>query len=447
MNRLKTQLLPLLCCLPLLGCEVPATGSSDNLTPLKTSTQSLSFTGALSAWLGDGNGDDAVGTNDGTMHGVTYYADRAFSFSGTTNSYATFGSTVGNFATSNFTVILRLRTYSSRLEDVFSKRDACVHGSFVTLRINAGKLLFVLDEDTSGTNYNSLESNTVINDGAWHEIALVRNGTTVSIYVDGALDKSQSTLGITYVWNNADFMMAQSPCTGLPAGSSGFTGLMNDFVVYYKALSATELQLSSIYPQSCAELKVADPSAGDGEYTLYVGRNTLKPWTAYCQGMSGSPVEYLPLVHKSGSSNTSKFAVGGSATGTSVITDYSKLRIDPVSLQVDISDQTYSTSTGLLSYAGTAITSMPYGVAMSCATVPSQLGFANIDLGGTPFAVESTPFILQGDSSTGTTTISPDAKVVDLTGGGSCGANMPAPPISAPYNHAGGFQLPLVYAP
>ncbi|WP_257448301.1 GON domain-containing protein [Archangium lipolyticum] len=190
---------------------------------------------------------------------------------------------------------------------------------------------------------------------------------------------------------------------------------------------------------TCQEIRTADPTAIDGEYTLYVGGDAKKPWTAWCHDMAGTPREYLSL--PSGT-NYSQYTAGGYATGTSVRTDYAKVRIDPVTLRVSVADQTFAQSTGSLDHGGTLVTSMPYGVAMSCDSTAS--GMASIDLSGTPFAVAPNDFSLGGNSPAGTTTSSADGRVVSLTGGGYCGWNSWAPAYN-PFNQTGGDPLHLEY--
>src|SRR5687767_8377185 len=47
------------------------------------------------------------------------------------------------------------------------------------------------------------------------------------------------------------------------------------------------------YAETCAALHQDDPSAADGPYTLYLGGDKTKPWTAYCADMATAPIEYF----------------------------------------------------------------------------------------------------------------------------------------------------------
>lgn len=198
-------------------------------------------------------------------------------------------------------------------------------------------------------------------------------------------------------------------------------------------------------PATCAEIAAADPTASDGEYTLYVGGDPQKPWIAYCADMMliSGPVEYLPLVHVLGGYNASTYPATALSPGTDVTTSYLRVRIDPVTLAVDIGDQRFAISTGSLMHSGrTQVTSMPFGVAMACDMTTE--GHANVDLYGTEFAVATT-FV--GFGSPGNTSISPDSKLIELVGGGYCGWNAPANTPFNPFNATHAWTLQLQYQP
>lgn len=196
-------------------------------------------------------------------------------------------------------------------------------------------------------------------------------------------------------------------------------------------------------PASCAEIRAANADANDGDYQLYINRDPAKPWTAHCVGMSGSPKEYLRLVNVDGRFNFSGYRAGGASPGSNVKTSYHEVRINPTSLLVDISDQRFSRSYGSLSHSPSKVTSMPYGVAMSCDG--SASGMSNIDLRETPFAVAPAAFVQGGAGPSGTSSYSSNDQVVNLMGGGLCGWTVARPDTFNPFNNAGGFQLPLIY--
>lgn len=188
--------------------------------------------------------------------------------------------------------------------------------------------------------------------------------------------------------------------------------------------------------ETCADLP-------DGSQTLFVAADPAKPWAARCVGGRA----YLPLARVGAGANYSQYTAGGYSIGQDVVTRYTAVRLDPVSLFVDVSDQTFSTSSGVLQGSGERVSSMPYGVAMDCVSKQTATGKANIDLRDTPFAIRDNVFAAGGLQTAGATALSADGKVADLVGGGECGWEAAGSYGSAPVNKAGGFQLPLRYSP
>jgi hypothetical protein len=183
-------------------------------------------------------------------------------------------------------------------------------------------------------------------------------------------------------------------------------------------------------PTSCADIKSHISGAADATYTLYSGGDTRKPWQAFCLGMANSPHEYLSLT----GANFAQYTQGGKSQGADVRTTYTKVRLDPATLKVDITDRSFATSTGMLNHnGGTQVTSMPYSVAMDCAGNNSRTGVAQIDLSGTPFAIVTNQFF-KGGAQAGSNLQMPDNQHATLTGGGDCGWFGPTNNLFNPFN-------------
>ncbi|MCP2269927.1 GON domain-containing protein [Actinokineospora diospyrosa] len=183
---------------------------------------------------------------------------------------------------------------------------------------------------------------------------------------------------------------------------------------------------------SCAAVRAVVPVAPDGNYVLSTDRYLVG---VYCHDMAGNPREYLNLSFTGPSLNYSQYTAGGASPGTNVRTAFTKLRVDPKTLTVDINDTTFATSSGTLTHGGDRVTSVAYAVAMAC-NGSAGVGQANLDLRGTAFTVAST-FAPGGFTPFGTATPSSDGQVVALTGGGYCGWNAPSAGVYNPYNPQG----------
>lgn len=172
-------------------------------------------------------------------------------------------------------------------------------------------------------------------------------------------------------------------------------------------------------PQTCADAAAAvSTPPDDNEYTLYFGRDSNKPWKAYCHDMaSGASKEYLSLIGTE--ANFSQYTAGFGTSGTNVRTSYAKVRIDPFTLLVDTQDGTFATSTGSLTQGSVVVTSVRYAYAASCDAQPS--GVANVNLQGTPFTISRDAFTFIGFDPVGIVMFSANDQIADLTGGGFCG--------------------------
>jgi hypothetical protein len=183
---------------------------------------------------------------------------------------------------------------------------------------------------------------------------------------------------------------------------------------------------------SCGDIRRHLVKAADGDYLLYNNGNLF---TVYCDDMSSNmPREYIDLVKTGYGANFSQYTAGGASPGTNVRTMFKRLRINPASLTVDIGDLTFASSTGSLKHSGSVkVTSMPYGVAMSCTAPRAPNGTGNIDLRYTPFQVNDA-FTVGGASAKGPATVTQGKQLVNLAGGGYCGWIAPAPGLYSPFN-------------
>lgn len=202
----------------------------------------------------------------------------------------------------------------------------------------------------------------------------------------------------------------------------------------------------------CKDIRTLFPFAPDGTYPVLAGNHLL---TVFCYDMAGTPREYLDLAATGENQNFSQYTAGGASPGTNVRTSFTKLRIDPATLTVDIGDLTFATSTGKLQHSSVTrgpsspyVTSMPYGVGMTCANpgTPAN-GVGNIDLHGTPFMVNDT-FQVRSYAGNGSATFSDDKQKVDLLVSGYCGWIAAEPAIDTGYNpQPDNYRLNLACAP
>ena len=199
-------------------------------------------------------------------------------------------------------------------------------------------------------------------------------------------------------------------------------------------------------PTSCEQLRADDPTLTNGNRKLFISADKTKPFDVYCHMAVIPALTYLNLTKTAATENFSQFTIGGAASGTTVKTNYTKVRIDTGTLRIDTNDKRFATSVGAVTIPGNNVTSMPYGTAMGCMTGNAN-GLANIDLTGTSFAPAASSLALGGTTPTGVSTpvANGQLRVLSLTGGGNCGWHAPTGATN-PYN-AAGSPLQLVYFP
>jgi len=127
-----------------------------------------------------------------------------------------------------------------------------------------------------------------------------------------------------------------------------------------------------------------------------------------------------------------------------IITRWFKIQVDPTTLLVDTSDYTFSSSVGQCHHWKEFSKAVPFGTCFDCESPHSDGGRANIDLRGTPFAVED-GFHFNGCMAAGSWDFKEDNQVVFLKGGGYCGWTAPNKANDEYKAHKGGYYIQLKY--
>jgi hypothetical protein len=206
------------------------------------------------------------------------------------------------------------------------------------------------------------------------------------------------------------------------------------------------------YPASCRELRAQDPGATDGDYQLFVDGDPTRPWDVYCHDMADGAREFVTLPTAGPDSNASRLQVFDEHGYSSVVTLYSRVRIDPQTLEIDIGDLTFSRSAGTATPEDQVVTSMSFGVAAACSVDPdvSMYASSSIDLDGTPFAIASTFCIRDARPEDSVTWLSEtrtraELDVVSIDAGRCAMASM-APCLTSAFEPGHGYLLRLEYA-
>jgi hypothetical protein len=195
--------------------------------------------GLVSWWAGDGNPEDLYDLNDLTaQNGATFgpgKVSQALSLDGVDDYFTVANNGSLNPGTSDFTFEFWVNTTQTTDGYILDKRSGCGLSSFYNVQLKLGGIGVELCQDTTPTNYNVVISPVPINDGAWHHVAVVREGVTASIYIDGALSASGSTPGVTNISNNRPLTIGRGSC------HRQFGGRVDELTYYNSALPASSI--------------------------------------------------------------------------------------------------------------------------------------------------------------------------------------------------------------
>ena len=200
--------------------------------------------GLVSWWPGDGDANDIQDSNPGIQNGATFatgIVGQAFSFDGTDDFVQVSHNANLNPGSADFTVNFWMRTTFLGFGAVLNKRPSCPAPSFWDFRFG-GAICGELAESGVGGNYNPVCSSIPVNDGSWHHIALSRQGTTATLYIDGAVEGSGSTSGVTNIVNTADLLFGNDPCVQFGDGTQFYQGELDEIQYFNRALTQTEIQ-------------------------------------------------------------------------------------------------------------------------------------------------------------------------------------------------------------
>jgi hypothetical protein len=218
-----------------------------NLTVGTGSTFAITPAGLVSSWKGEGNANDSARGNNGTIHGgVTFVpgeAGQAFSFDGS-SGYVDLGNDASLNLPGSLTfsawVNVQSLTQAKYLFADFDPNGYISDGSLELMPTGNGNHFAWYQFHTDGSSLNPVGT-TPINLNQWYYVAVVRDDSskTVQIYVNGSLDLWASYAGHTVVGLQRHKILGGA---GAEFTGDFFNGLIDEAMLYNRALTASELQ-------------------------------------------------------------------------------------------------------------------------------------------------------------------------------------------------------------
>ncbi len=209
--------------------------------------------GPVAWYQAEGNALDASGGgNDATWTGEADYdtgiVGSAFVLA-ETNYMARASHTLASFT--NFTVCLWVKSTTANFDYLLgSFVETTGNRSWTVTCSSVGIYMAISTNGSSGVTSATIPKASVL-DGAWHHVAFVRDGGIVRSYRD-SVPVSTTDTGPNPVWTPAT-----APFLVGGASTRGWTGLMDDAMVFSRALSANEV--ARLYSESVKQSAKGTP--------------------------------------------------------------------------------------------------------------------------------------------------------------------------------------------
>lgn len=207
-------------------------------------------------WKAEGNANDSVGTNHGTLQNGATFAPgvegQAFKFDGVDDYVSVPNSSSLNFGTGDFTV-----SFWAKFNNLGNNGNGLIHKDNYGSPGAYKGWLFNICDDCAGSPGIGLETRNIgqgidnnarfptsnFQTGKWYNIVGMRQSNILYLYVDGVLRATVPETSPTDLSNDIELNMGS-----LSLGSRQFfNGLLDEVNIYNRALSATEIvELSNI---------------------------------------------------------------------------------------------------------------------------------------------------------------------------------------------------------
>lgn len=214
------------------------------------------------------------------------------------------GSSVINFKTADWTAVGWVKRANTTDQDIvfhlggnLGNSNGTTPTADFTLAFNGSSQTLSLKNysSTSLTTTPDVNITVPVNAAEWHHIAAVRNGTTLTLYVDGVSAGTDNSFSLDIDPNYAEvakFGAARVTGTGSTT-ARGFNGSMADLAIFNTALPAADITKMQSFPvadlvrlsaSNVVTVTVGDPPAGINEWRQFYFATTENIGTAADSG-------------------------------------------------------------------------------------------------------------------------------------------------------------------
>jgi hypothetical protein len=211
--------------------------------------------GLVGWWRGEGNPDDAVSANNGTIAGTgkaTYgpgVVGQAFVFDGTHRDRVNLGNPAA-LQLQDFTIEAWVKRSSSTATslDILGADGSVTGDSGFILGYGRGGYCFAMISDgrltLSRVDVDGVATAPLVTDTKWHHLAVTLSGTNAVFYVDGAPQASPPYVHpAPYTFDDGTCACSAAVAIGSRGDARGgtFLGMIDEMSVYNRPLTADEL--------------------------------------------------------------------------------------------------------------------------------------------------------------------------------------------------------------
>jgi hypothetical protein len=156
------------------------------------------------------------------------------------DDYINLGNSFGDFSTTTTTISCWVRTTSTTAQSIINDESSVGYaGLFLIYMETSGKILWRRG-NSSNTEWGFVSTNT-INDGGWHNIVCIDNGSALSMYIDGAAETASSNPG-TYSTAAASGRNVAIGVLTRDYTTANFNGLIDEVAIWNVALNVTAIK-------------------------------------------------------------------------------------------------------------------------------------------------------------------------------------------------------------
>jgi hypothetical protein len=179
--------------------------------------------------------ENGVYSNSPTLGvaGVTDDGDTAVTFNGTNQQMSVAYRSAWN--TSALTVEAWIKTTATGVALIVSRDNGTNGHRDFQFRIDAGKVQFV-NMRGNGVGATTVASAGTVNDGAWHHVVAVRDGSTVTLYIDGVQDGHSTAMQAPHLTGTSRIAVATNA-----NNAAWLAGTLDEVAYYGTALAAARV--------------------------------------------------------------------------------------------------------------------------------------------------------------------------------------------------------------